>query len=138
MDTKITSLINARTQVAATKPGAAPAPDKLERNRDMAAARAEPVAENNEVPLVTRLHNESVDRPEKAAPLEQAVENLNRHIQKTSRALVFSIDERYGKPVVSVVDKETDKVIRQIPSEVALQVADALADATGILVSEHA
>ena len=39
---------------------------------------------------------------------------------------------------MSVVDKETDEVIRQIPSEVALQVADALEEATGLLVSERA
>lgn len=70
--------------------------------------------------------------------LDDVVEDLNRQIQSTTRALRFSIDERHGRPVVSVVDKETDQVIRQIPSEVALQVADALEEATGLLVSDRA
>lgn len=77
------------------------------------------------------------DETERAS-LDQVVEELNRNIQQTTRALIFTIDERHGKPIVSVVDKETDKVIRQIPSEVALQVADALEEVTGALVSEHA
>ncbi len=78
------------------------------------------------------------DDESERASLDKVVEELNRNIQQTTRALIFTIDERHGKPVVSVVDKETDKVIRQIPSEVALQVADALEEVTGALVSEHA
>jgi flagellar protein FlaG len=77
------------------------------------------------------------DESERAS-LDKVVEELNRNVQRTTRTLVFTVDERQGKPIVSVVDKETDKVIRQIPSEVALQVADALDEVTGALVSEHA
>jgi len=77
------------------------------------------------------------EEPDRAS-LDKVVADLNRNIQQTTRALIFTIDERHGKPIVSVVDKETDKVIRQIPSEVALQVADALDEVTGALVSEHA
>lgn len=70
--------------------------------------------------------------------LDELVSQLNQQIQSTTRALRFSVDEKYGRPIVSVVDKETDEVIRQIPTEVALQVADALEVATGVLVSERA
>ena len=70
--------------------------------------------------------------------LDELVTNLNQHVQRTTRALQFSIDERHGRPIVSVIDKETNEVIRQIPTEVALQVADALDEMTGLLVSERA
>lgn len=73
--------------------------------------------------------------------LDELVGNLNQQIQMTTRALRFSIDERYGRPIITVVDKETDVVIRQIPPAVALQIADALdamEDPTGALISERA
>ena len=70
--------------------------------------------------------------------LAELVNDLNQSIQMTTRALRFSIDQKYGRLIVSVVDKETDEVIRQIPPEVALQVADALENATGVLISERA
>ncbi len=70
--------------------------------------------------------------------LEELVTNLNQQIQSTSRELHFSIDKKYGRPIVTVIDKETDRVIRQIPAEVALQVADAIDEATGALFSERA
>jgi len=70
--------------------------------------------------------------------LDEIVTNLNQHVQRTTRALHFHVDERYGRPIVSVVDKETNEVIRQIPTEVALQVADALDEVIGMMVSERA
>lgn len=75
-----------------------------------------------------------------AESLDRIVAQLNEQVQRSSRSLQFSVDERQGKPVVLVVDKDTDKIIRQIPSEVALQVADALEESAnaGALVSEHA
>ena len=70
--------------------------------------------------------------------LGELVDNLNQQVQSNARSLQFSVDENNGRPIVSVIDKETDTVIRQIPAEVALQIADALEQAAGALVSEHA
>ena len=70
--------------------------------------------------------------------LDELVSDLNKQIQSTTRALHFTVDEKYGRPIVSVVDKETNEVVRQIPTEVALQLADALDDVTGVLVSDTA
>ncbi len=70
--------------------------------------------------------------------LEELVNNLNQHVQSTSRELHFSIDKKYGRPIVSVIDKETNRVIRQIPTEIALQVADTIDEAAGALISERA
>ena len=70
--------------------------------------------------------------------LDELVNDLNRHIQSTTRALHFTVDEKNGRPIVSVIDKGTNEVIRQIPSEVALQIADTFDEVTGLLVSETA
>ncbi|MFT4583504.1 MAG: flagellar protein FlaG [Gammaproteobacteria bacterium] len=86
---------------------------------------------NAEVPATVRI-------PLSDIALEELVSYSNQQIQATTRELHFSIDKKYGRPIVTVVDKETGKVVRQIPSDVAMQVADTLDDGTGVLVSERA
>ena len=58
--------------------------------------------------------------PEKVG---RAVTRLNDYVQSIQRDLRFSLDESSGTPVVSVIDRSTEKVIRQIPSDVALRLA---------------
>ena len=55
--------------------------------------------------------------------VERAVEQLNDYVQSFQRDLKFSLDEDLGRTVVSVVDRNTQEVIRQIPNETALQLA---------------
>ena len=55
--------------------------------------------------------------------VERAVEQLNDYVQSFQRDLKFSLDEDLGKTVVSVVDRNTQELIRQIPNETALQLA---------------
>lgn len=66
------------------------------------------------------------DRSPRSAPperLDRAVEQLNHYVQSVRRELHFSIDEASGQTVVTVLDPETDQVIRQIPSVEALLMA---------------
>lgn len=58
--------------------------------------------------------------------LDEAVSRLNDFVQSTQRDLYFNYDDSLGKTVVTVVDRTTDEVIRKIPSEVALQLAEKL------------
>ena len=59
----------------------------------------------------------------KTARVQQAVERLNDYVQSLQRDLRFSVDEDLGQPVVRVVDRNTQKLIRQIPSETVLRLA---------------
>jgi len=58
--------------------------------------------------------------------LDSVVTSLNSSIQSVQRDLEFSVDENSGQVVINVKDKETDKVVRQIPSEEALKLAENL------------
>jgi uncharacterized FlaG/YvyC family protein len=58
-----------------------------------------------------------------AENLHVAVSQINDHVQNLQRNLQFTVDDITGKNIVTVVDSETDKVIRQIPSEEVLEVA---------------
>ena len=70
--------------------------------------------------------------------LAQAVSDLTQNMQNLHRALEFSIDENSGRTVVTVIDKETRKVIRQIPQKDILALASRIEKAAGLLVHEEA
>ncbi|MDA0189672.1 MAG: flagellar protein FlaG, partial [Proteobacteria bacterium] len=50
----------------------------------------------------------------------------------------FSIDEDTGTTVVKIIDRTTDEVIRQIPSEEMLDIAKALDRLQGLLIKQKA
>lgn len=59
----------------------------------------------------------------KSDDLEDVVRDLNQHIQQVQRELQFSVDKDSGRTVITVMDKQTQDVIRQIPGEEALHFA---------------
>lgn len=58
-----------------------------------------------------------------SAELQQAVDVVNQAVALEQRSLSFSIDDVSGRSVIKVVDFETDELIKQIPSEELLKVA---------------
>jgi|GEM_PF-1009997 len=60
--------------------------------------------------------------------LQNAVAQLNEHMQNVERTLQFTIDEGSGKDVVTVLDKKTEEIIRQFPSEEVLVIARQIAE----------
>jgi len=63
---------------------------------------------------------------EKQESLGQAVSQLNDFVQNVQRDLQFEVDENLGQTIVKVIDNETKEVIRQIPDEVAMRLAENL------------
>lgn len=70
--------------------------------------------------------------------LEQAAENLNKHVQNLQRDLHFSIDEDTGDTVIRVIDSASQKTIRTIPSDEFLSVSQKLNQTVGILLNAEA
>ncbi|MGM0571616.1 flagellar protein FlaG [Marinobacter sp.] len=58
--------------------------------------------------------------------LGEAVTQLNDFVQNVQRDLQFEVDNEAGQTIVKVVDQETKEVIRQIPDEVAMRLAENL------------
>jgi flagellar protein FlaG len=65
--------------------------------------------------------------------LEKAVTDIREFVQATQRNLNFSIDDSTGQVVVKVIATDSGEVIRQIPSETALKLAQNLSDAGSLL-----
>lgn len=67
--------------------------------------------------------------------LEEAAENLNQHVQSLQRDLHFSVDEDTGDTVIRVVDSQSQKTIRTIPSEEFLSLSEQLNQSVGVLLN---
>jgi len=59
---------------------------------------------------------------------QQAVSEVNQFIQSVQRDLHFSVDEDSGLTVIRVRDKESGELIRQIPEDIFLNLAQNLKD----------
>ena len=55
--------------------------------------------------------------------LEQAVTKLNRYVQTVKRDIVFDIDPLSQEPSVTVVDRESRKILRHFDSKEELELA---------------
>lgn len=58
--------------------------------------------------------------------VQAAVAQMNEYIQSTQRDLNFTYDPQSGETVVKVLDRATQEVIRQIPDEIFLRLAQRL------------
>ena len=68
-----------------------------------------------------------------------AVKQFKTNVESVASAnLKFSIDKDTERMVVKVVDKETGKTIRQIPSEEILALDKAITHAQGMLLHDKA
>jgi len=60
--------------------------------------------------------------------VKEAVSQINEYVQQTERTLDFKLDEASGRTVISVYDRASSELIRQIPGELALELAQKLND----------
>ena len=85
----------------------------------------------------------SVDKTEKevkelsSKKVDVAIEEVNAFMQSMHRNLSFRVDEDLGEPIISVMDIETDEVIRQIPSEELLVIRKKMDDVNGTLFDDE-
>jgi flagellar protein FlaG len=77
------------------------------------------------------------DQQERKENLREAIEKLNNQAAKTARNLNFTIDEKLNRQIITVSNKETGEVVRQIPTEVVLRVAHSIEDIKGLLLDEQ-
>ncbi|WP_095051750.1 flagellar protein FlaG [Pseudomonas sp. Irchel s3b2] len=91
-----------------------------------------PLAET--APVVAVKEEGKSDKTEQEK-LKMAVQEIEKFVQSVKRNLEFSIDEPSGKVVVKVIASDSGEVIRQIPNEEVLKLANSLVDASSLLFS---
>lgn len=70
------------------------------------------------------------------AKLERVMSDLQKSLADGGRGLSFSVDEQSGRYLLLVKKSETGEVIRQIPSEVVMRVANNFDQLKGLLFNE--
>ena len=73
-----------------------------------------------------------------AEQLSQAVKNINSALQVRAQDLEFSVDSDSARLIVTVTDKNTKEVIRQMPSKEAMEIAKALDHLQSLLIRQTA
>lgn len=77
-------------------------------------------------------------RKGQGANLESAVSDIQSFVQAVKRGLEFSVDDSTGDVVVKVIDTDSGKLIRQIPSEELLKLAERLDDIRSLMFEAKA
>lgn len=76
--------------------------------------------------------DKSSDVPQKI-DVNDAMERIRTQVQGLQRDLNFSVDDSTGQVVVQVLDGDSGKVVRQIPSEDILRLAERLDEMRSLL-----
>ncbi|WLI11101.1 MULTISPECIES: flagellar protein FlaG [Pseudomonas] len=84
---------------------------------------------------VAPVKDEKKDAGTEQDQLKMAVQEIEKFVQSVKRNLEFSIDEASGKVVVKVIASDSGEVVRQIPNEEVLKLANSLNDASSLLFS---
>ncbi|MCE0911099.1 MULTISPECIES: flagellar protein FlaG [Pseudomonas] len=108
-----------------------------------AARSAEPVSDKPASGAVEGTAAFADKVPEsKASPdaekVRSAVSEIEKFLSSSRRNLEFSTDEESGKVVVKVIASDTGELIRQLPSEEALRIANSLNDVNSVLFDAKA
>lgn len=145
------------TRPAGTDPGNGARADEARPAEDarVAATSGEPAASESASARVERTEREARVADQQAdlsrESLERLVERISQQISIERRSLSFTVNDELGRTIVKVIDRETDEVIRQIPSEELVRFAEAInsineqrsagagpAAGTGLLIQEKA
>ena len=70
--------------------------------------------------------------------IQGAVSTIQQFAQSVRRNLEFQLDDSSGRVVVKVTDGESGDVVRQIPSEDALRLAESLDEVRSLLFKAEA
>lgn len=70
------------------------------------------------------------------AEVKENLEKLNEFIPVTATSLIFEFDELGEPPIIKVLDKESNEVIREIPTEEFREVAKALDEFADKLINK--
>lgn len=83
------------------------------------------------------LQNKGTSEPNREQVLA-AVTDMQDFVQATHHNIQFQLDEDSGRMLVKVTERDTGEVIRQIPSEEAVRLAESLSEIRSLLFSAEA
>ena len=76
--------------------------------------------------------------PPAESEVKRSIEVINQFLKRSANDIEFSIDQDSGKTLVKIIDTATHTVLRQFPSEQAVEIARDLDKLQGLLVRDKA
>ena len=76
-----------------------------------------------------------LDKPS-AKQVQQSLEDINKVMASFAISVQFQIDPDYKELIVKVVDQDTGKLIRQIPTEDVVKMSKAMDNLKGLLFAQ--
>ena len=121
---------NLTTGTAAIARTAVPTVPRLQsRSGQLVASAGNPVSTGGQALPVQRS-----PQPVPQIDISHAVQQLDAFVQNGQRSLRFRVDDATGRTVITVVNENTQEVIRQIPPAEKLALARNLDSLQGLLV----
>lgn len=68
--------------------------------------------------------------------IDNTISETNSKIKMSNTQLQYSIDEETQRISIKIIDKDTDKVIREVPPEETLEAIKKIWEIAGIIVDE--
>jgi len=112
------------------------------------APTTEPAQDNRQIAVtsgnnVPQEEDKKTSEQPKKEVVSQAVADINDYVQTVNRELEFTQDDDLGQTIIKVIDRETEEVIRQIPSEEVIAIARAIKNQQeviggGLLIQDEA
>jgi len=81
---------------------------------------------------------QKTDEADKSVDMADLVERFRSQVQSIQRDLNFSVDDSTGDVVVQVIDGDSGKVVRQIPSEEILRLTERLDEMRSLMFEAKA
>ena len=107
-----------------------------------ASGFSQSIRTENPFPTDEARGSSDADTSRNATPNEiqvsDAVEKLSKFVSTIRPEISFSVDQSSGTRVVKILDSQSKEVLRQIPSEEAIQLAQALDKLQGLFVRDKA
>ena len=82
-----------------------------------------------------RKASDAVAQVADAKAAKEAVAALNQRLEPMDTAVRFELDDSTGKTVITMLDTESNSVVRQFPSEDTLAMIRALDQHQGLLIN---
>jgi flagellar protein FlaG len=108
---------------------------EVESKAQRAQARAEAPAQAAEKPAEPARQLPAAP-PVEIHKIESVTRQIDSFLRSMNKSLQFRVDESTGRMIVSICDAETGEVIRQVPGEDALRIAQSLESRLSGMVDE--
>jgi flagellar protein FlaG len=134
----IRSALTPSTRVEVNAQGTKPGVTQTSTPAAPAAQRADAAGNSAQASAGTATTQDTRDQ------LQALLDQVGERIQPDLRALSFRVSEEIDGVVVSVIDSQTEELIRQIPTETVVRLAERLkqinaeSGSTGLLLNDQA